>query len=459
MPNKRIAVVGGVAAGPRAAAVAQRTSEDAEVVLYEQGPRISYGACEMPYYVADWIEEAETLVVLSPEEFEESRGATVRVHHRVQEVDTEQGRLVVENTETGETTEDPFDECILCTGASARVPDGVDTDLPNVFAVRRLQDVVGIKEELDEGDVREAVILGGGYIGVEMAEALRERGVSVTILEPAGGLLNQYLDEDMRPLIHEVVRENDVTIREAGGQSVVAENGRARAVVTSEGDEIKGQLVLVAMGVEPNTALAEAAGAEVGETGALAVDDAMRTGVDGLWACGDCVQVERVVDGEPVHLPLSPVAYRTARVAARNAAQSSDDSSELDRFAGVCVTSAVKVFDWEVAAVGLRLDEAREAGFDAVAQTTEHWSRVAIYPGAEKLHVRYVAERSTGRLLGAELAGPEGVAHRADVLVPLIREGWSLERIYELDLVYAPPFAPAMDPLLVAARNTMKQLS
>jgi pyruvate/2-oxoglutarate dehydrogenase complex dihydrolipoamide dehydrogenase (E3) component len=210
------------------------------------------------------------------------------------------------------------------------------------------------------------------------------------------------------------------------------------------------------MGITPNTGLAQRAGVRLGITGALAVDEQMRTNLPNVWACGDCVEVERVVDRRQVHVSLSTVAFRTARVAARNAARRGHGRPA--RFSGVCPASAVKAFGLEVASVGLRIAEAQAAGFDAVVASVRHWSRVSMYPGAERLHVRLVTERSRGRLLGAELVGAEGAALRADVLVPMIREGWTVDQLLEQDLIYTPPLAPAHDPLLVAAAQARRAL-
>ncbi|MFQ5571243.1 MAG: FAD-dependent oxidoreductase [Rhodothermales bacterium] len=456
MPPQRIAVIGGVAAGPAAAAQAKRIDPDAEVVLFEQGPDISYGACEMPYYVAEQVEGTD-LIQLTPEQFEQSRKACVRVHHRVLALRPRRNRLDVKNLITGHISEERFDKFILAVGAEARTTGLDGEDAPNVFAMRRLEDARALRCYLDAHTVHHAVILGGGYVGVEMAEALRTRGLRVSILEPRGGLLHTYLDEELQPLVDDAAGAHGVLIRQE--QAVAFERddgGTVRAVVTDRGEKIGCQVVIVAIGVEPNTALAEAADIAVGATGAIAVDAQMRTNLPNVWACGDCVEVERVIDGKKVHLPLSPVAFRTARVAAHNAARRGRNAPA--RFPGVCVATAVKVFGLEVAAVGLRLEEARQSGFDAFATTIRHGSRVPFFPGAKPLHVRLVAERKKGRLLGAELMGEEGAALRADVLVPCIRAGWTVNQIKDLDLIYTPPLAPALDPLIVAASKAAKRV-
>ncbi len=455
--RQRIAVIGGVASGPAAAAQAKRVDPEVGVVLFEQGPDISYGACEMPYYVADQIPSDDTLVMLTPERFEQTRKAEVRVRHRVLGIHPKRCRLDVKDIATGRITEERFDKFILATGARARLPEFEGAEAPNVFPMRQLDDARRLKEYLGAHRVQHAVVLGGGYIGVEMAEALRARGLRVTILERSGNLLHAYLDDDLLPLVQDVAHRHGVVVRREQAVGFVLDGeGAVKAVRTDKGEMIGCQVVIAAMGTRPDTELAEAAGITLGTTGAVAVDARMRTNLPNVWACGDCIEVERVIDRRKVYLPLAPVAFRTARVAATNAARRGRVAPA--RFPGVVGASAVKVFELEVATVGLRLDEARAAGFDAFATQIKHWSRVPIYPGAKPLHVRLVVERGKGRLLGAQLVGEEGAALRADVLVPCLRDRWAVAQIKDLDLIYTPPFAPALDPLIVAANEAAKRV-
>lgn len=457
MARQRIAVVGGVAAGPAAAAEAKRVDPKADVVLFEQGEHISYGACEMPYYIAGWIEDVERLIVLSPAEFERTRGATVRTRREVLSIEPAGERLTYRDLRNGETHEERFEKVILATGARARMPDLSGVDAENVFPLRRLDDAVGLKRYLDSRTVDHAVVFGGGYVGIEAAEALRSRGVRVTILEPAAGLLVNYLEDELRGFVHDTVGRHGVAVRKEAAVALETDReGRVAVVVTDRGGRIGCQLVVVAMGVIPNTGLARDAGARIGDTGALDVDRHMATNLPNVWACGDLVELERVIDGKKIFVPLSPAAFRSARIAARNAAGKGGET--LSTFPGVCPASAVRVFDLEVAAVGMRYDQALEAGFDAFTSSVRHLSRVGIYPGAKPIHIRLVVERGAGRLLGAQLVGEEGAALRADVLVPLVREAWRVGDIRDLDLVYAPPLAPSLDPIIVAANEACKKL-
>lgn len=451
----RLAVIGATAAGPAAAAEASR--EGAEVVLFEQSEHVSVGACEIPYYVAGQLKGgANDLEVLTPEAFASSRGVAVHTQHRVVSLDPHAGRLVAESLVHGSRHEERFDRFILATGARAKRLGVEGEDAAGVFVVRSLASAVAIKAWVDTEPVRHAVIAGGGFVGLEMAEALHDRGIRVTILEPRGHVLAKVLSEPMVPLLQQAVHAAGVRVRGERITHIEADrHGRVRYVGTNRGERIGCQLVIVAIGLTPRTELARAAGVALGDTGAVAVDDRMRTNVRSVWACGDLIEVPRVVDGKKIHWPLAPVGRRTARVAARNAA----GRQPPDRFNGITGSIAVKAFGVEVAQVGLSLEDALAAGFEAVTAQVQHWSRVSVYPGAKRLHVRYVVERRTGRLLGGELVGEEGAALRADVLVPLIRHERTVQEIaQDLDLVYNPPVAPATDPLKVAASVAQKMV-
>ncbi|NNL67938.1 MAG: FAD-dependent oxidoreductase, partial [Myxococcales bacterium] len=398
----------------------------------------------------------EALEVLTPEEFEKSRGATVRVQHRVVALEPSKGRLVVESLIHRSRHDEAFDRFILATGARARRL-GVDGEAaPGVFSLRGLEDAAALKTWLDTEPVRHVVVEGGGFEGLEMAEAMRDRAIRATILDTRGRVLGLDIADPMIAPMHEAMRARGVHVRAEQVTAIETEaTGRVRAVRTNQGELIGCQAVIVAIGIEPRTALAESAGVHLGETGAIAVDDAMRTNVRTVWACGDVIEVPRVVDGNAVHWPLAPIGRRTARVAARNAA----GARPADRFTGVTPSVAVRAFGIEAAHAGLSLDEARASGFDAEAIMVQHWSRVKMVPGSKPLHVRYVVEQGSGRLLGGELVGAEGAALRANVLVPWIRAGTTVREIAEeMDLVYNPPIAPATDPLRIAAAKAMRSV-
>jgi len=451
----RIAVIGGLAAGPTAASEAKRTHPDAEVVLFEQGEHISVGACEIPYFIADRLDGKEDLIVVSPDEMERSRGVEVHIRHRVTALDARAGTLTVDALDYGATRTERFDRFILATGARARQLDVPGDNAAGLFSVRDFADALAIKQWVATEPVRHVVIVGGGYVGLEMAEAMRDLGFRATILDPKGRVLAATLAPEMGRQLDDAVRSGGVAVRAERVTSVLqADDGRVRAVRTDVGEIIGCQAVIVAIGVEPRVELAVAAGVALGTTGAVAVDDQMRTNVRSVWACGDLVEVQRVIDKKAVHLALAPVGRRTARVAARNAARRGG-TPDLHR--GVTGAAAVKAFGIEAASVGLTEQAALDAGFDALATQIRHVTRTKMYPGSQPIDVRLVVERGTGRLLGGQLVGAEGAALRANVLVPLLRAGTPARELAEdFDLVYNPPIAPTVDPLRVAARQAMK---
>ena len=449
----RIGVIGGLAAGPAAAAEAKRRAPDAEVVLFEEGPHISVGTCEMPYRIGGVVDD--DLVVVSPDEMEATRGVRVFTRHRVTGLEARTGRLTVEALDFGATREEAFDRVILATGARARRLGVEGEGAAGVFVLRDLLDTHAIERWLETEPVRHVVVVGGGYIGLEMAEAVRCRGLRATILDPTGRVLNKTIACEMSGQIDRAVREAGVIVRPEAATEILERGGRVEAVRTDRGEVVGCQMVVVSIGVEPRTELARAAGLRIGAMGGLEVDDRMRTSAPRVWACGDVVEIPRAPDGARVLWPLATTARRTARVAARNAAS----RGSADRFEPFAGAVAVRAFGVEAASVGLALHQAEEAGLDAVAADVRHRSRTRAFPGSAPLDVRIVAERGTGRILGGQLVGAEGAALRANVLVPLVQSGAPVEALAEdLDLVYNPPIAPAVDPLKVAASRALRLL-
>ena len=457
-------MIGGVAAGPAAAAEAKRVDPAAEVVLFERDDHISYGACEIPYYVGATIRELETLVVFSPEEFENAKGVKVFTRTEVLELHPGKHRLVLEESTSGRRWEERFDKFILAVGASPAIPDVEGIGATNVFPVRDLSHASGLRKAVErvasQGSSGYAspriVIVGGGYIGVEMADVLARIGHRVTILQPGGRLLPDYFDEALSLRFTRRVAES-VSVRDERLTRIVRDPAnRVQAVETSIGERIGCGVVVLAAGVRVNTKLAEAAGLRLGSTGAIRVSTRMRTSSPNVWACGDCIEVMRIPDGKPIHSPLSPTAYRTARVAARNAASRGRTTDST--FEGVTPASALKAFDREAATVGLTLADALESGIDAHSVEIRHLSRAGMLPEARPIHVTLIFEHRTGRLLGGQLLGEEGAALRANVLVPLIRRRAHVSELADLDLIYTPPLAPSLDPLYIAARAAIRRL-
>lgn len=451
----RIAVIGGLASGPAAAAEASRRG--AEVVLFEESDHVSVGACEIPYYVAKRLDAEYDLEVMTPRRLARTRGIEVKVKHRVTRIDPDAGRLTVRSLLHEADREESFDRFILATGARPRRL-GIEGEMaPGVFAVRGYESAMRVRGWLDREPVRHVVIVGGGFIGLEMAEAMRDRGLRATVLEPTGRPLGKAFSKGMAGPLEEAMRAEGVLLRAERPTRILTESdGRVQGVRTGAGEIIGCQAVIVSVGLEPRTELADALSLRKGRSGALSVNDRMQTSHRRVYACGDVVEVPRLVDGAPVYWPLAPVARRAARVAARNAA---DRNGSVDRFRGITGAIAVKAFGVEAARVGLDASQAEEAGLDTETVEIQHLTRTTAFPGSEPISIQLTGECGSGRLLGGQMVAAERAALRADVLAALIQQGAVVEDLAQhLDLVYNPPLAPSVDPLKIAASSLRKAL-
>ncbi len=458
MRSQRIAVIGGVASGTAAAAEARRVDSEAEIVLFERGEYISYGACEIPLFLAGIVKEAEQLIAFTPDRFENERGVATRVRVNVDHIDPRSGRLDYTQLENGQRGSEHFDKFVLATGARARVPDLEGTDAGNVFAIRELSHAIALEHYVRTHELHHAVVIGGGFVGIEIAEALVHRGIRVSMLQPRPGPLHAHVEDEMSRLVQRVLESGGVMVRNDRFAGLECSNqGIVSAVHTQSRELIGCQLVILAMGITPNTTLGVSAGIKTGNSGGYRVDEGMRTNLANVWACGDCTEVERIIDRKPILSPLSLTAFKTGRTAGRNAARRG--SGKPSRYKGVVGAQGLKIFDSEIAYVGLTSREAVAAGFSARTVTIKHRTKAALVPGSDAIHVTLVFETSRGRLLGGQLIGGVGTVLRGDMLIPLIRAGATVADLYEQDLIYSPPFSPRLDPLLVAAGKAMKSLS
>lgn len=451
--GKRLVVVGGVAAGMSAASRARRLDPDLGIEVFERSGFVSYGSCGLPYFISGMVREAGELVVYTPEFFQRKRNIAVHVKHEVTAIHPDDRYLEVRDLVTGRERQVEFDTLILATGARPVKPPIPGLDLEGVYFLRLVEDGMAIRERaraLVAQGRRHAVIIGGGYVGLEMAEALTATGMEVAIVERLPQVMPN-VDPEMAALIHDELRRHGVALylgEEARG--VLGEGGRVRALETSA-RTLPADLVLVAVGVRPNSELAAAAGIELGAGRAIRVDEHMRTSHPAVYAAGDCADTVHRLTGERVYVPLGTTANKQGRVAGENAAGGSA------RFPGVLGTAIAKVFDLGVARTGLTLREAKVAGLQAEATTIRHGSRAHYYPGSGQLHVRLVYGEDH-RLLGAQMVGPVDAVLRIDTLVAAIDAGMTVEQLYDLDLAYAPPFAPVWDPVLIAARQAVQAL-
>jgi NADPH-dependent 2,4-dienoyl-CoA reductase/sulfur reductase-like enzyme len=440
--KQRLVVIGAVAAGTSAAAKAKRTDPDLEVILLERDADISYGACGLPYFISGVVPSVEALIARTPEEFRK-RGVDVRVRHEVMEIDPTHHAVRVADLEAAKEYELSYDSLIIATGAVSFRPPVPGLDLSGVCTLRTLSDGVALREVVRNKPPKSVVIVGGGSIGLEMAEAFRAVDLPVTIVEMAPQVMVN-LDEDMSKLVLAEVERNGVRVLLNDGLIRCEGTGRVEKVITQH-NEVPADLVLVAIGVRPNTRLAEKAGIRLGAGRAIAVDEYMRTNLEGIYAAGDCVDAIHQVTGERTYVPLGSTANKQGRVAGANAAAMSCT------FGGVAGTAAAKVFGLEVARTGLTEKEARDKGLDAGRSSIRTTDHADYYPGATELHVKLILDQKTGRLLGAQLIGAQGAAKRVDVLAAALSARMTVEDLTCVDYSYAPPYASAHDATLVAA--------
>ncbi|TKT03328.1 FAD-dependent oxidoreductase [Streptomyces lasalocidi] len=447
--RERLVVVGGDAAGMSAASQARRLKDpDAlEIVAFERGHFTSFSACGIPYWVGGDVAERDQLIARTPEEHRE-RGIDLRLRTEVTELDVAGKRVRARDVDSGAESWTSYDRLVLATGARPVRPELPGIDAQGVHGVQTLDDGQALLDTLSRARGRRAVVVGAGYIGVEMAEALINRGYEVTVLN-RGSEPMSTLDPDMGRLVHAameglgITMVNDATVTKV----LTGDDGWVRAVATEDA-EYPADVVVLGIGVRPDTALARAAGLPLGAHGGLLTDRAMRVrGHDDIWAGGDCVEVLDLVSGQQRHIALGTHANKHGQVIGTNV------GGGYATFPGVVGTAVSKVCDLEIARTGLREKDARRVGLRYEAVIIESTSRAGYYPGASPMTVKMLAERRTGRLLGVQIVGREGAAKRVDVAAVALTAGMTVEQMTALDLGYAPPFSPVWDPVLVAARK------
>ena len=443
-----IVVIGGVAAGTSAASQAKRRQPDAEVILLERGPNVSYGACGMPYNLQEPRRPIEDLIALSAERFRSERRIDVRLRHEVTAIDPAQKRLRVRDRAQQRDYEQPFDRLVVCTGARATRLDLPGSDLPGVFHLRELTDGAALKRRLAEHRPKSAIVIGGGYIGLEMVETFRARGLAVRLIEKGPDVAPGF-DPRITELVREELVRHEVDVDLGCELEAIERAGDSLRVRTDRG-AFEGDLVLVAVGIQPNVELAKAAGIALGKSGAIAVDAEQRTNLDGVWAAGDCAEARHRVTGEPTWIPLGPTANKQGKIAGANAA------GAHDRFEGIVGSAVFKVFDLQVARTGLGPRELEKAEIDALSSVSTQPSRAGSVAGAEPIRTLLIAAPDSGRLLGVQMAGRDGVGQRIDVFATALHANMTIDQLEDLDLAYAPPFAPVYDPILIAATVAKK---
>ena len=450
--SRRILVIGGVAAGASAAAKARRTDEDAEIVMFERGEYVSFANCGLPYYISREIADRGKLVVVKPELFRDRHRIDVRLKSEVTAIDAAARTISVRDVDSGEERSERYDSLVLTPGARPMIPPIPMVDAPNVFTLRTIPDMDRVDQWLQEREPTRATVIGAGYIGLEMAEALRHRGVSVTVVEKFKQVLPP-IDADMATLVEDHLRESGVDVHTDNGVRALEGDGLVSRVVLDNNEVIDTDLVVMSIGVRPDVQLAEDANLTLGPTGAIAVDALMRTSDPNIWAAGDAVESLHGVSGKPAWIPLAGSANKQGRIAGANAAGASL------RMGPVFGTSIVRFNNIAAGVTGLNERLARHHGYD-VASTLIHANQHAGYfPGAEMLAVKIIYERHDGRLLGAQAVGHDGVDKRIDVLATALAGNMTVDDLANLDLAYAPPFGSARDPVTVAGFVAQNDLS
>ncbi|MEU6404877.1 FAD-dependent oxidoreductase [Streptomyces sp. NPDC046985] len=453
--RERLVVIGADAAGMSAASGARRLRgpDELEIVAFERGHFSSYSACGIPYWVSGDVDGRDRLIARTPAEHR-ARGIDLRMRTEATEIDVAARRVRARDAATGEEYWTSYDKLVIATGARPVRPDMPGADAPGVHGVQTLDDGQALLDRLDRTRGRRAVVVGAGYIGVEMAEALLKRGYEVTVVD-RGAEPMSTLDPDMGRLVREAMEGMGVAM--VGGTEaakvLTGPDGGVRAVV-AEDAEYPADVVVLGIGVRPETGLARAAGLPVGAHGGLLTDRAMRVrGYEDVWAGGDCVEVFDLVSGLHRYVPLGTHANKQGQVIGANV------GGGYAAFPGVVGTAVSKVCDLEIARTGLREKDARRAGLRFETVTVESTSRAGYFPGAAPMTVKMLAEHRTGRLLGVQIVGREGAAKRVDVAAVALTAGMTVEQMTFLDLGYAPPFSPVWDPVLVAARKAAARVA
>ena len=447
--TERLIVIGGDAAGMSAASQARRrrASDDLEIIAYERSSWVSYSACGEPYHIAGYVDPLEALVARTPEQFAQ-RDIEVRIRHEVTAIDVTTRTVTVHRLDDDAVFDDHYDELLIATGATAFRPGITGRDLEGVHELRTLDDAAELRAIADLGP-DSVVVVGGGYIGLEAAEAFVVRGWDVTVVCAHDGVLDSMLDPDLSIEVVEAMRKQGISVVTGTRVTAILGVSRVEGVEIGEG-VLPASAVVLGLGSVPEVDLAAAAGVPLGPTGAIRVDETQRTPVEHVWAAGDCAEVQHRLTRRPANIHLGTVANKTGRVAGINLG--GGDAA----YPGTLGTAITRICDLEIAGVGLRLSDALAAGFDAVAGTARGTTMAGYMPDARPMTIRAVAERGTQRLLGAQIVGGPGAGKRVDVFATAIWTGMTAQDLEWADLSYAPPFSGTWDLVAIAAREASR---
>jgi NADPH-dependent 2,4-dienoyl-CoA reductase/sulfur reductase-like enzyme len=447
--TERLVVIGGDAAGMSAASQARRLRgpDDLEILAFERGRFTSFAACGIPYWIAGMIDERDRLIARRPEVFRDKQHIDVRTRHEVVAIDTDERTVIVCDLDAGEQQVHAYDQLLIATGATPVRPPIPGIDAAGVFGVQTLDHGQQVLDALADRAPERAVVVGGGYIGLEMAEAMKLRGLEVHLVE-MGPQPMGTLDEELGAKVADAMRGMGIELQLGTAVDGIetGPDGWVRAVTTAAGT-VDADLVVLGTGTRPFCDLARDAGIPIGPSRGIVTDRRQRTPVDGVWAAGDCAETFHRVSKQPVSLALGTIANKQGRIAGLNL------GGRYGAFPGVLGTAVTKVCDVEIARTGLGTAAAEAAGFEIVTASIDATTRAHYYPGAKPITIKVIAERDTGRLLGAQIVGEEGAAKRIDVFATALWNEMTVDDLLNVDLSYAPPFSPVWDPVLIAARQ------
>ncbi|GAO30648.1 CoA-disulfide reductase [Geofilum rubicundum] len=447
MNNQKLVVIGGDAAGMSAASKVRRAQPEREIVVFEQGNHTSYSACGMPYYIGGLVESEDELIARKPEVFRQKQNMDVRIRHEVMEIDVQNKRVRVRNLDEGNEFWETWDDLLIATGASPIAPkmEGINAD--GVFTLSLLQSGIDVFDFIEKAKPAKAVVVGGGYIGIEMAEAFIERSIEVSLIDMAPQMMTT-LDPDMADLILDYMKEQQVAVflEEKLVKIETKADGSVKSVTTDK-QSLPADIVILGMGVKPNSELAAKAGIKLGANDAIGVNKRLETSAPHVWAAGDCAESFHLVTQKQVHIALGTVANKHGLAAGINI------SGGNTEFPGVLGTAITKFKEMEISRTGLSEKEAKALKMDYQAETITSVSPSGYYPGAEKITVKLVVDKQSKRLIGGQIVGFKGSAKRIDTIATAITAGLTAQQVVDLDLAYAPPFSTVWDPVQMAARQ------
>lgn len=451
MKNMKLVVIGGDAAGMSAASKVRREQPNFEIIVFEKSEFTSYSACGIPYFISGKVEKIEELIVRSPSEFIEKYNIQVKTLHEVLEVDTDNNKVLVHNYNDKTQFWESYDQLLIATGGKSFCPDVKNRTVDGIFGIQTLNSGKKVHAFIEKYQPKNAVIIGGGYIGLEMAEALILKGLKVAIVNRSKEVMGT-LDPDMGKKVSEVLQNLGVTIYNSESLDYFEEKGGTVTAVVTDKKTIETDLVILGMGTAPNTAFLENSKIKLSEIKAIKVNRNQQTNIKNVWAAGDCAETKNLVSKKPFYIALGTVANKTGLVAGTNMA-----GGNL-KFPGVVATAVCKICVYEIARTGLLEKDCKVLKIDYVSTMIKSKTRAHYYPEAKDIYVKLIAEKKSGKLLGAQIIGEEGAAKRIDVLATVLTSKLTLQNIIDLDLSYAPPFSPVWDPVQTAARKLINMI-